>query len=90
VDKRFYTPAEVAELLEISSATVLRLIHDGKLPAVRVSDRIYRIPIPAFERYVSRAQDRAVAVRVRKVRGMRRLGTGEELPKPAALEPTAG
>jgi len=51
VTKRFYTPQEVAELLGVSSTTVMSRIHDGALPAVRVSERIYRIPIPAFERF---------------------------------------
>src|SRR6476660_9865627 len=48
VAKRFYTPQEVAELLGVSSTTVMSRIHEGALPAVRVSDRIYRVPIPAF------------------------------------------
>jgi excisionase family DNA binding protein len=50
-DKQFYSPAEVAHELGISSTTVLRLVHDGRLPALRVSERIYRIPAASFERY---------------------------------------
>lgn len=49
--KRFYSPAEVARELGISSTTVLRLVHDGRLPALRVSERIYRIPAASFDRY---------------------------------------
>ena len=51
--RRFYTPQEVAGLLGVSATTVMTRIHDGALPAVRVSDRIYRIPVTAFERFVS-------------------------------------
>jgi excisionase family DNA binding protein len=53
VARRFYTPAEAAQQLGVSSTTVMSLIHSGRLPAVRISERIYRIPIPAFERLVS-------------------------------------
>lgn len=53
IDRRFYTPAEAAQQLGVSSTTVMKLIHGGRLPAVRVSERIYRIPIPAFERFAS-------------------------------------
>jgi excisionase family DNA binding protein len=63
VAKRFYTPKEAAELLGVSSTTVMSRIHDGALPAVRVSDRIYRIPIPAFERFVSTAPERSFEIR---------------------------
>ena len=50
--RRFYTPQEVAELLGVSPTTVMTRIHAGALPAVRVSDRVFRIPIAAFERFV--------------------------------------
>lgn len=53
IDRRFFTPAEAAQQLGVSSTTVMKLIHGGRLPAVRVSERIYRIPIPAFERFAS-------------------------------------
>ena len=53
MERRFYTPAEAAAILNVSSTTVMNRIHAGELPAVRVSERIYRIPIPAFERFVS-------------------------------------
>ncbi len=53
IARRFYTPTEAAQQLGVSSTTVMNLIHDGRLPAVRVSERIYRIPIPAFERFAS-------------------------------------
>jgi excisionase family DNA binding protein len=72
--KRFYTPQEVAQLLGVSSTTVMSRIHDGALPAVRVSDRIYRIPVPALERFVSTEPARTFDIRYRRVARVKRLG----------------
>jgi excisionase family DNA binding protein len=72
--KRFYTPQEIAALLGVSSTTVMARIHDGALPAVRVSDRIYRIPVPAYERFISTQPERALEIRYRRVRRVKRLG----------------
>lgn len=43
--KAFYTPKEFARLANISTDKVLAMIHSGKLDAVRLSERIYRIPL---------------------------------------------
>jgi excisionase family DNA binding protein len=48
-EPRFLTPAEAAAELRVSSDTILRLINSGELPAIRISQRIIRIPRPAFE-----------------------------------------
>lgn len=45
---RYLTPSEAAIELRVSTDTVLRLIASGDLPALRVSSRIIRIPVPAF------------------------------------------
>jgi excisionase family DNA binding protein len=50
---RYFTIAEAADRLKVSHDTVLRLVHAGTLPAVRVSERLYRIPRPALERFES-------------------------------------
>ena len=42
--KSFYSPVEVAELASVSSSTILNYIRAGKLAAVRLSARTYRIP----------------------------------------------
>ena len=39
---RFFTVAEVADLVRVSNMTVYRLIQQGELPAIRVG-RSYRI-----------------------------------------------
>lgn len=72
--KRFYTPQEVARLLGVSPTTVMSRIHEGALPAVRVSERIYRVPVPAFERFVSTAPRPAFKVRHRRVERVKKLG----------------
>lgn len=46
--ERYLTPSEAAAELRVSTDTVLRLIASGDLPALRVSPRIIRIPVPAF------------------------------------------
>ncbi len=43
--KAFYTPGEVAEILRVSSQTVLDWIHKDRLAAVQLSERVYRIPL---------------------------------------------
>jgi excisionase family DNA binding protein len=78
--KRFYTPQEVARLLDVSPTTVMSRIHDGALPAVRVSERIYRVPVPAFERFVSTEAAPEFIAEVRRVRGSPRLGEPLEAP----------
>lgn len=76
MQKRFYTPAEVAELLKVSSTTVMNRIHSGALPAVRVSERIWRIPVPAFERFVSTTRAPDISVEYRDVDDVGALGEG--------------
>jgi len=89
VSHRFYTPTEVAEMLKVSSTTVMKLIHDGRLPAIRVSERIYRIPEAAFVRF--QAGDRPdVRITRERVRGLKPLGGGEELPDPAVARQPVG
>lgn len=44
--------AEVARRLHVSTMSVYRLIHSGRLAAVRVG-RAYRVPIADVERYLN-------------------------------------
>jgi excisionase family DNA binding protein len=73
VNKRYYTVAEAAQHLSVSHDTILRLIHAGTLPAIKVSERIYRIPRPAMTRYESGAPV------VRRGVIWRRLAEGEKV-----------
>lgn len=45
LDKPFYSPAEVANLAGLHSSTILNYIRDGRLHAVKLSERTYRIPL---------------------------------------------
>lgn len=50
LSKSFYSPGEVAEIASVSSSTILNYIKAGKLPAVRLSERTFRIPRKAVVR----------------------------------------
>lgn len=61
---RYMTPGEAAIELRVSTDTVLRLIASGALPALRVSPRVIRIPVPAFVAFqVGREPARRAVVR---------------------------
>jgi excisionase family DNA binding protein len=55
---RYFTPREVATMLRVSPTTVMRAIHEERLFAVRVSERVYRIPISALARFERGGPDR--------------------------------
>jgi excisionase family DNA binding protein len=52
--KPFYAPSEVAQLASLSNSTILNYIHDGRLAAVKLSERTYRIPRKAVIRLLER------------------------------------
>lgn len=79
--KQFLSPAEIAQELGISSTTVLRMIHSGELPAILVSERIYRIPIASFEMYKAGTLRIADVAPMGGVKQRPQLGHGERLPK---------
>ncbi len=87
-EKQFYSPAEVAHELGISSTTVLRLIHDGRLPALRVSERIYRIPTASFQRYKAGTLEEPFRAAMGPVRPRPRFGDDERLPDVDAHDAT--
>jgi len=47
VRKAFYSPREYAALAGVDPSTVMDYIHRGKLYAVKLSDRVYRVPLAA-------------------------------------------
>lgn len=51
---RFFTVAEVAQVMRVSRMTVYRLVHSGELPAVRVG-RSFRVPQRAVHEYLQAA-----------------------------------
>jgi excisionase family DNA binding protein len=83
-DKQFLSPNDVASELSVSASTVLRLIHEQRLPAIRVSERIYRIPVAAFEKYKAGALESPSPARISPEISRRpRIGAGESLPEAA-------
>lgn len=79
MERRWYSITEAAELLGVSHDTISRLIDRGELPAIRVSRRIVRIPIPAFDFYASaRTPTRRRVVR-REVSAPRPIAPGERV-----------
>ena len=88
--KQFVSPSEVAGELDVSTTTVLRLIHSGALPAIRVSERIYRIPVASFELYKTDGLRDQPSIQLRPVAEQPRLGESEDLPKPHRVAATAG
>jgi excisionase family DNA binding protein len=83
-DKQFLSPNDIASELSVSASTVLRLIHEQRLPAIRVSERIYRIPVAAFEKYKAGVLESPSPARISAEIGKRpRIGAGEPLPEAA-------
>lgn len=51
--KPYYSPVELAAILGVHRATIDRYIRDGRLRAVKLSARAYRIPLGAVLRLVA-------------------------------------
>jgi excisionase family DNA binding protein len=78
--KLYYAPREVAEILSISDDAVLDLVKRGDLPALRVSTRITRIPIAAFDRWREGFRPRRRRVSIKPARRQVTVGADEQLP----------
>ena len=50
---RLYSCREAAKLLDVSDDTIRRLIHAGKLEAVRIGKRCLRVQGESLERYIN-------------------------------------
>jgi len=81
-DKQFLSPNDIASELSVSASTVLRLIHEQRLPAIRVSERIYRIPVAAFEKYKAGALESPSPARMSpEIKKRPSIGAGEPPPE---------
>lgn len=78
--KLYYTPREAAEILAISDDAVLDLVKRGEIPALRLSTRITRIPIVAFDRWREGYRPRRRRVSIAPARRHVEVGAGERLP----------
>jgi excisionase family DNA binding protein len=85
MDRLYYTPKEVAEMLRISDDAVLDLIARNELPALRVSARIIRIPTAGFDAWREGGRPVRRRVRIAETAGVsrHRIGEGEQLPERA-------
>jgi excisionase family DNA binding protein len=81
----YYTPKEVAEILAISDDAVLDLVNRGSMPALRVSPRITRIPIAAFDRWRDGFVPRRRRVSIGPARRRVEVGAGEQVPAPRRM-----
>jgi excisionase family DNA binding protein len=77
--QRWYSIKEAAERLGVSHDTVSRLVERGELPAIRVSKRIVRIPVPAFDFYASGRTRTPRRVVRRRVAEPRLIAPGERV-----------
>jgi len=57
MNTKYMTPKQVAAELEVSSATVVRWVNDGTIPAKRFSQRIIKIPRIEVERLLNQNQE---------------------------------
>lgn len=81
MEKLYYTPREAAEILAISDDAVLDLVNRGEMPALRISARITRIPIAAFDRWREGYRPRRRSVTIGSAR--RRVDVGADEARPA-------
>lgn len=85
--KLYYSPREVAAILDISDDAVLDLVNRGDMPGLRISPRITRIPIAAFdlwrEGYRPRRRRMSIGVARRRID----VGAGEREPRARELAP---
>ena len=80
MEPKFLSTADVARELGVSGSTVKRLIHSGRLPAIAVSDRVYRIPVASFELFKTGAVERPGLAPLGPVTKRLNLGDREPLP----------
>jgi excisionase family DNA binding protein len=78
--KLYHTPREVADILAISDDAVLDLINRGEMPGLRISARITRIPIAAFDRWREGYRPRRRRVLIAPARRRVEVGADERLP----------
>lgn len=83
--KLYYTPREVAEILDISDDSVLEMVKRGDMPGLRVSPRITRIPIAAFDLWREGYRPRRRTVSVGRARRRVDVGADESVPQPREL-----
>lgn len=57
--KAFYSPAEVANMIDVHPTTILNYIREEKLYAIRLSERTIRIPARSIQKLLAPDEVRA-------------------------------
>lgn len=52
-DRPFYTPREAAQLARVHPSTIMNYIRSGRLYGVRLSERVYRIPVKSLRKLLA-------------------------------------
>lgn len=81
----YHTPREAADILGISDDAVLDLIGRGDMPGFRISPRITRIPIAAFDLWREGYRPHRRRVSIGPARRRIEVGAGEPLPRAREL-----
>lgn len=53
--EKFYTPEQVAEILQVNSLTILKYIREWKISVIKLW-RIYRITETAFNDFINKSK----------------------------------
>lgn len=64
-DRAFYSPRDAAELARVHPSTIMNYIRSGRLYAVRLSERVYRIPVRSLKKLLAPETVRSPRVLVR-------------------------
>jgi excisionase family DNA binding protein len=83
--KLYHTPREVAEILDISDDSVVEMVKRGDMPGLRVSPRITRIPIAAFDQWREGYRPRRRTVSIGRARRRVEVGADESVPRPREM-----
>jgi excisionase family DNA binding protein len=54
--EEFLTARQLAEVLQVSAATVRRLAQNGRIPSIRLTPRLLRFYLPAVREALDRAK----------------------------------
>lgn len=64
-DRPFYSPREAAQLAGVHPSTIMSYIRSGRLYGVRLSERVYRIPVRSLRKLLAPETVRPPRITVR-------------------------
>lgn len=81
LDRPFYSPKDVARLAGVHPSTVISYIRSGRLYGLRLSERVYRIPVRAVAKLLEPERVRAPRLLERPLRRIDVAAFERELAK---------